>query len=89
MPAVEARKPAAAGRKWLRSYFNGCAFKVFDAALPAGLIRRPFLLVAEWLFRTSGLSLIGADARLRHSIQPGQAVNMEPKVKHVSGVKVV
>ena len=63
MPAVEARKPMAAGRKWLRSYFNGCAFKVFDAAMPPGLIHRPFLLVAEWLFRSSGLALIGTAPR--------------------------
>lgn len=59
MPAVEARKPMAAGRKWLRSYFNGCAFKVFDAALPPTLLHKPFLQAAEWLFRTANLALIG------------------------------
>lgn len=63
MPAVEARKPMAAGRKWLRSYFNGCAFKVFDAPVPSSLIKRNFLSVAEWLFRISGLALIGQHSR--------------------------
>lgn len=61
MPAVEARKPMAAGRKWLRSYFNGCAYKVFDAPVPPSLIKRNFLSVAEWLFRIAGLALIGVN----------------------------
>ena len=60
MPPLEARKPLAAGRRWLRSYFNGCAFKVFDVRLPRTLVERTFLEVAEWLYRTSGLALLGA-----------------------------
>ena len=59
MPSLEARKPLAAGRRWLRSYFNGCAFKVFDTRVPPRLVNRTFLDVAEWLYRSSGLTLLG------------------------------
>jgi hypothetical protein len=50
----------AAGRRWLRAYINGCAFKVFDAVLPLHLVGVPFCNVVEWLYRTSGFVLIGA-----------------------------
>ena len=64
MPPLEARKPQAAGRRWLRSYFNGCAFKVFDVRLPSALADKSFLEVAEWMYRTSGLALLGACVRV-------------------------
>ena len=54
----------AAGRRWLRAYINGCAFKVFDAVLPRHLGGVPFCDAVEWLYRTSGFVLIGA---LHHS----------------------
>ena len=50
----------AAGRRWLRAYINGCAFKVFDAVLPRHLAGVPFCDAVEWLYRTSGFVLIGA-----------------------------
>ena len=53
----------AAGRRWLRAYINGCAFKVFDAVLPRHLAGVPFCDAVEWLYRTSGLVLIGARLR--------------------------
>ena len=62
MPPLEARKPLAAGRRWLRSYFNGCAFKVFDTRVPPRLVQRTYLEIAEWLYRTSGLTLLGEHA---------------------------
>lgn len=97
MPAVEARKPTAAGRKWLRSYFNGCAFKVFDAPLPPSLTGRPFLPAAEWLFRSSGLALIGAspcallalrvDAPMMCAVAPAAAIRLNWLSEHPSGIK--
>ncbi len=53
----------AAGRRWLRAYINGCAFKVFDAVLPRHLGGVPFCDAVEWLYRTSGFVLIGARLR--------------------------
>lgn len=49
----------AAGRRWLRAYINGCAFKVFDTVLPLHLAGVPFCDVVEWLYRTSGFVLVG------------------------------
>ena len=54
------KRHTAAGRRWLRSYLNGCAFKLFDAPLPAHLAGLPFTTACEWLYRTSGCVLIGA-----------------------------
>ena len=54
------KRHTAAGRRWLRSYLNGCAFKLFDAPLPAHLAGLPFTAACEWLYRTSGCVLIGA-----------------------------
>ncbi len=54
------RRHTAAGRRWLRSYLNGCAFKIFDAPLPGHLAGLPFTSACEWLYRTTGCVLIGA-----------------------------
>ena len=54
------KRHTAAGRRWLRSYLNGCAFKIFDAPLPAHLAGLPFTAACEWLYRTAGCMLIGA-----------------------------
>lgn len=58
LPA-ESRPRTAAGRRWLRAYLNGCAFKVFDAQLPRHLADVPFSDLVEWLYRTSNFVLIG------------------------------
>ena len=56
----EAQPRTAAGRRWLRAYLNGCAWKVLDAPLPPHLASTPFVHLAEWLYRTSGFLLIGS-----------------------------
>lgn len=56
----EAQPRTSAGRRWLRAYLNGCAFKVFDAPLPDHLAGLPFCELVEWLYRSSNFVLIGA-----------------------------
>ena len=56
---TEGQRRTAGGRRWLRAYLNGCAFKVFDATLSQSLARVPFAEAAEWLYRTSGCVLMG------------------------------
>ena len=53
------KRTTAAGRRWLRSYLNGCAFKIFDAPLPEHLAGLPFASVCEWMYRTGRCVLIG------------------------------
>lgn len=55
----EGQRRTAGGRRWLRAYLNGCAFKVFDSRLSASLAKVPFAEAAEWLYRTSGFVLMG------------------------------
>lgn len=59
MLPADSRPRTAAGRRWLRAYLNGCAFKVFDAQLPRHLANIPFGDLVEWLYRTSNFVLIG------------------------------
>lgn len=49
----------AAGRRWLRSYINGCGNKVWRAALHDSLKGKTFSEAAEWTYRTAGFVLIG------------------------------
>ena len=60
-PSASQRRTSA-GRRWLRSYVNGCAFKVWRTALNPAMAGRPFVEGAEWLHRASGLVLIGRSA---------------------------
>lgn len=55
----EGQRRTAGGRRWLRAYLNGCAFKVFDSKLSRSLAKIPFAEAAEWLYRTSGFVLMG------------------------------
>lgn len=55
----ERQRRTAGGRRWLRNYLNGCAFKVFDSPLSPSLAKVPFAEAAEWLYRTSGFVLMG------------------------------
>ncbi|KAK9826205.1 hypothetical protein WJX81_007538 [Elliptochloris bilobata] len=57
------KRHTAAGRRWLRNYLNGCAFKIFEAPLPAHLAGLPFTAACEWMYRTSGCVLIGMRSR--------------------------
>lgn len=49
-----------AGRHWFRAYANGCGFRLVDAPISANLQGVEFLAASEWLYRTSGVLLIGA-----------------------------
>lgn len=49
-----------AGRHWFRAYANGCGFRLVDVPIAANLQGVEFLSAAEWLYRTSGVLLIGA-----------------------------
>lgn len=60
MTPKERQRRTAGGRRWLRNYLNGCAFKVFDSPLNPSLAKVPFAEAAEWLYRTSGFVLMGA-----------------------------
>ena len=59
VPERNAVRRTAAGRRWLRAYLNGCAYKVFDAVLPPSLAGLRFSTACEWLARTHGTVLIG------------------------------
>ena len=50
-----------AGRRWFREYVNGCAYRIVrhTKGLPRHLVGRRFIDVAEWLFRETGLVLMG------------------------------
>lgn len=56
---TDSRRRVAAGRRWLRSYINGCGNKVWKAALHASLKGKTFSEAAEWTYRTAGFVLIG------------------------------
>ncbi|BDA48910.1 probable potassium channel subfamily T member 2 at N-terminal half [Coccomyxa sp. Obi] len=70
--APEVQPRTAAGRRWLRAYLNGCAFKVFDTLLPEHLAGRPFCDLVEWLYRTSNFVLIGVMAGKKVVLNPGR-----------------
>lgn len=59
MTPKDRQRRTAGGRRWLRNYLNGCAFKVFDSVLSPSLAKVPFAEAAEWLYRTSGFVLMG------------------------------
>ncbi|EIE18822.1 hypothetical protein COCSUDRAFT_59753 [Coccomyxa subellipsoidea C-169] len=68
----EAQPQTAAGRRWLRAYLNGCAFKVFDTVLPEHLAGLPFCELVEWLYRTANFVLIGVMAGKKVVLNPGR-----------------
>ena len=56
---TDSRRRVAAGRRWLRSYINGCGSKVWKAPLHTSLQGKTFSEAAEWAYRTAGFVLIG------------------------------
>ena len=59
MSPPEAQASTLAGRKWLRSYVNGCAFQFWEVPVPQHLAGQRFIEVAAWLYWTSGYVLTG------------------------------
>ncbi len=72
-PSASQRRTSA-GRRWLRSYVNGCAFKVWRTALNPAMAGRPFVEGAEWLHRASGLVLLGGPGELLARVQVAHCV---------------
>ena len=56
---TDSKRRVAAGRRWLRSYINGCGNKVWRAPLHSSLKGRTFSEAAEWAYRSAGFVLIG------------------------------
>ena len=59
MSPTDSRRRVAAGRRWLRSYINGCGSKVWKAPIHSSLQGKTFSEAAEWAYRTAGFVLIG------------------------------
>ncbi|KAK9808990.1 hypothetical protein WJX72_007481 [[Myrmecia] bisecta] len=68
----DARRKTAAGRRWLRSYVNGCAYKICQAPLGPSLTGVSFVAAAEWLYRSSGFVLIGIVRKKDVMLNPGR-----------------
>lgn len=47
-------------RSWLREYVTGCGYNIFEASVGPDFEAVPFVEAAEWLYRVSGIVLIGA-----------------------------
>ena len=65
---TDSRRRVAAGRRWLRSYINGCGYKVWRAPLHATLQGKTFSEAAEWSYRSAGFVLIGNSLLIVHTV---------------------
>ncbi|KAL3142086.1 hypothetical protein ABBQ32_004709 [Trebouxia sp. C0010 RCD-2024] len=74
---TDSRRRVAAGRRWLRSYINGCGSKVWKAPLHASLQGKTFSEAAEWAYRSAGFVLIG--------LMQGKTVMANPGRRRLAG----